>query len=117
MKVIAPPTLSVRVRQTTSATPRQMAKSERFWNTTSESGLVVILPRITTTATGTNRLSAPSSEIASKPVTSAATRRAARTQTGRGRSVIRSTGRWMARNAMTRKTSEPSRLFVSFSTS
>ncbi len=73
MKVIAPPTLSERERQTARPTPTQMASSERFWKITSESGLVVILPRITTTARGTKRLSAPSSEIASKPVSSAAT--------------------------------------------
>jgi hypothetical protein len=117
MKAMAPPTLSVRTRQTSSATARQIARSDRFWKTTSESGLVVILPRMTTTAIGTNRLSVPSSEIASNPVTSAATRSAASTQTGRGKLVISSTGRCIARKAITRKTSEPSRLFISSSTS
>src|SRR5215203_2589659 len=56
MKVMAPATLNERKRQTASPTPRQMASRERFWKITSESGLVVILPRITTTARGTKRL-------------------------------------------------------------
>ncbi len=117
MKVMAPATLNERKRQTTKATARQIASSERFWKTTSESGLVVILPRMTTTARGTKTLSAPSRLMASKPVTRVATSRAASTQTGRGRSVSSSVGRWIARKAMTRKTSEPSRLLVSVSTS
>jgi len=102
------PTLKYGSRRTRSAIPRQMPSRLRFWKTTSESGLVVILPSTTTTAMGTKRLSAPRSEMASKPVTRTATRTAASTQTGRARSVIRSVGRWIARKAMRRKTSEPS---------
>jgi len=108
------PALKYGSRHTSAATARQIASRLRFWKITSARGLVAILPSTTATASGTKRLSVPRSEMASKPVTSNATSKAARTHTGRGRSVISSIGRWIARKAMRKKTSEPSRLLSSF---
>lgn len=80
-------------------------------------GFVVIFCSTNTTATGTKRLSVPCSEMASNTVTSMATSNADNTQTPRGRSVSSSSGRCTARKAMMKKTTEPSTLLYSSSTS
>lgn len=88
-----------------------------FCDAISASDFVVIFCSTNTTATGTKRLSVPRSEIASNNVTSIATSSAERTHTGRGRSVISSIGRCTAMKATKKKTSEPSTLLNSSSTS
>ena len=113
----APPALNHSIRHASSSTIATMPTRARFCMAMCTTSFVVIFWSTYTTATGTKRLSVPRSDTASKIVTSIATSKAERMQTAGGRSDISSAGSTIARNAISMKTTDPSTLLYSSSTS